>query len=55
MRAMIPSRRSWQWLCITTASAIHMNRMRNSEVELQKSNILLIGPTGRVSLDGADV
>src|SRR4051812_29668367 len=25
---------------------IHMNRMRNSEVELQKSNILLIGPTG---------
>ena len=25
---------------------IHMNRMRNSDVELQKSNILLIGPTG---------
>ncbi len=25
---------------------IHMNRMRNSEVELQKSNIVLIGPTG---------
>jgi len=25
---------------------VHMNRMRNSEVELQKSNILLIGPTG---------
>jgi ATP-dependent Clp protease ATP-binding subunit ClpX len=25
---------------------IHMNRMRNSEVELSKSNILLIGPTG---------
>src|SRR5678809_60637 len=25
---------------------IHMNRMRNSEVEVQKSNILLIGPTG---------
>ncbi len=25
---------------------IHMNRMRSSEVELQKSNILLIGPTG---------
>ena len=25
---------------------IHMNRMRNAEVELQKSNILLIGPTG---------
>ena len=25
---------------------IHMNRMRNSEVELAKSNILLIGPTG---------
>jgi ATP-dependent Clp protease ATP-binding subunit ClpX len=25
---------------------IRMNRMRNSEVELQKSNILLIGPTG---------
>jgi ATP-dependent Clp protease ATP-binding subunit ClpX len=25
---------------------IHMNRMRNTEVELQKSNILLIGPTG---------
>jgi len=25
---------------------IHMNRIRNSEVELQKSNILLIGPTG---------
>ncbi len=25
---------------------IHMNRMRNSEVELPKSNILLIGPTG---------
>jgi ATP-dependent Clp protease ATP-binding subunit ClpX len=25
---------------------IQMNRMRNSEVELQKSNILLIGPTG---------
>jgi len=23
-----------------------MNRMRNSDVELQKSNILLIGPTG---------
>jgi ATP-dependent Clp protease ATP-binding subunit ClpX len=23
-----------------------MNRMRNTEVELQKSNILLIGPTG---------
>jgi ATP-dependent Clp protease ATP-binding subunit ClpX len=25
---------------------IHMNRQRNSEVELTKSNILLIGPTG---------
>src|SRR5207253_2547799 len=25
---------------------IHMNRLRNTEVELQKSNILLIGPTG---------
>jgi ATP-dependent Clp protease ATP-binding subunit ClpX len=25
---------------------IHMNRMRNSDVELQKSNIMLIGPTG---------
>jgi hypothetical protein len=25
---------------------IHMNRTRNTEVELQKSNILLIGPTG---------
>jgi ATP-dependent Clp protease ATP-binding subunit ClpX len=25
---------------------IHMNRMRNSEIELAKSNILLIGPTG---------
>jgi ATP-dependent Clp protease ATP-binding subunit ClpX len=25
---------------------IHMNRMRNTEVELQKANILLIGPTG---------
>src|ERR1700731_1348021 len=25
---------------------IHLNRMRNTEVELQKSNILLIGPTG---------
>jgi len=25
---------------------VHMNRMRNSEVELSKSNILLIGPTG---------
>ena len=25
---------------------IHMNRVRNTEVELQKSNILLIGPTG---------
>ena len=25
---------------------IHMNRTRSSEVELQKSNILLIGPTG---------
>src|SRR6266403_1875300 len=25
---------------------IHMNRMRNNEVELSKSNILLIGPTG---------
>jgi len=25
---------------------IHMNRMRNTEVELSKSNILLIGPTG---------
>jgi len=25
---------------------IHMNRMRNSDVELSKSNILLIGPTG---------
>ena len=25
---------------------IHMNRMRNTDVELQKSNILLIGPTG---------
>jgi ATP-dependent Clp protease ATP-binding subunit ClpX len=25
---------------------IHMNRLRNSEVELSKSNILLIGPTG---------
>ena len=25
---------------------IHMNRMRNSEVELAKSNIMLIGPTG---------
>jgi ATP-dependent protease Clp ATPase subunit len=26
---------------------IHMNRMRNSDVELQKSNILLIGPPER--------
>jgi ATP-dependent Clp protease ATP-binding subunit ClpX len=25
---------------------VHMNRLRNAEVELQKSNILLIGPTG---------
>jgi ATP-dependent Clp protease ATP-binding subunit ClpX len=25
---------------------VHMNRMRNSEIELAKSNILLIGPTG---------
>ena len=25
---------------------IHMNRLRTTEVELQKSNILLIGPTG---------
>ena len=25
---------------------VHMNRVRNTEVELQKSNILLIGPTG---------
>jgi ATP-dependent Clp protease ATP-binding subunit ClpX len=25
---------------------VHMNRMRGGEVELQKSNILLIGPTG---------
>ena len=25
---------------------IHMNRMRNSEIELAKSNIFLIGPTG---------
>jgi ATP-dependent Clp protease ATP-binding subunit ClpX len=25
---------------------IHMNRIRNTDVELQKSNILLIGPTG---------
>jgi ATP-dependent Clp protease ATP-binding subunit ClpX len=25
---------------------VHMNRMRGSDVELQKSNILLIGPTG---------
>ena len=25
---------------------IHMNRLRNTDVELQKSNILLIGPTG---------
>ncbi len=25
---------------------VHMNRLRNTEVELQKSNILLIGPTG---------
>ena len=25
---------------------IHMNRMRNSDVELSKSNILLVGPTG---------
>ncbi len=25
---------------------IHMNKMRNSEIELAKSNILLIGPTG---------
>ncbi len=25
---------------------VHMNRQRNSEVELSKSNILLIGPTG---------
>jgi ATP-dependent Clp protease ATP-binding subunit ClpX len=25
---------------------IHMNRLRNADVELQKSNILLVGPTG---------
>ncbi len=25
---------------------IHMNRLRNTDVELQKSNILLVGPTG---------
>lgn len=25
---------------------IHMNRMRNSDVELSKSNVMLIGPTG---------
>ena len=28
------------------SNRIHMNRMRNSEIELAKSNILLIGPTG---------
>ena len=30
----------------THSKRIHMNRMRNSEVELAKSNIMLIGPTG---------
>lgn len=36
----------WQWQSITTTRRIQNNHFSRAEVEIQKSNILLLGPTG---------
>ena len=41
-----PTKRKLAVAVYNHSKRVHMNRMRNSEVELAKSNILLIGPTG---------
>ncbi len=41
-----PSKKKLAVAVYNHCKRIHMNRMRNNEVELSKSNILLIGPTG---------
>ena len=41
-----PTKRNLAVAVYNHSKRIHMNRMRNSEIELAKSNILLIGPTG---------
>jgi len=41
-----PTKRKLAVAVYNHSKRIHMNRMRNSEIELAKSNILLIGPTG---------
>jgi len=41
-----PTKRKLAVAVYNHSKRIHMNRMRNSEIELGKSNILLIGPTG---------
>ena len=41
-----PTKRKLAVAVYNHSKRVHMNRMRNSEIELAKSNILLIGPTG---------
>jgi ATP-dependent Clp protease ATP-binding subunit ClpX len=41
-----PSKKKLAVAVYNHTKRIHMNRMRNSDVELSKSNIMLIGPTG---------
>src|ERR1700716_635068 len=41
-----PTKRKLAVAVYNHSKRIHMNRMRNTDVELSKSNILLIGPTG---------
>ena len=41
-----PTKRKLAVAVYNHSKRIHMNRMRNSDIELAKSNILLIGPTG---------
>jgi len=41
-----PSKKKLAVAVYNHCKRIHMNRIRNNEVELSKSNILLIGPTG---------
>jgi ATP-dependent Clp protease ATP-binding subunit ClpX len=41
-----PTKRKLAVAVYNHSKRVHMNRMKNSEVELAKSNILLIGPTG---------
>ena len=41
-----PTKRKLAVAVYNHSKRVHMNRMKNSDVELAKSNILLIGPTG---------